>query len=522
MINLPKNTMDEILAQLDTQEVLSLYEGNKLHSDKTFVKTLQDKYTEALYGNQLYLYQMEDNLILPNKNNKRLLLIDMVKPWMVYFGDNMQHFCLAIHLMDSYNATENVLCVLFACIRVTFRLLNDYDIDDGVYMDILYDYQNLIINKGFKLFTEEELIRMTTNLFIFFDVHLIRPSTIFYANKDNFNLCLLSYYSNELIIYKPSMIYETVNYILTGQYHIYTLNELMPICNHLINLINFLAKSNYNITTTAQSIKTHIKYKCYKNNISMAYKPAGGGSLIPAKYNQRWEFGEHETVSKINDVIIRIRKNNIDYVIKKVENVQSAFVEIACLKLLNHPNIIHLYGFDMKDHIYLYLPYYANDLSSLLEILPLNKKYIYQLLSALDHCHFNDIIHRDIKPQNIIYDEEHDLLKLIDFGQAVTYATHRVLDPNFAATLLFRAPEALLGKNYTKKIDVWAIGLVFYMMMTGQYLFTGNSPKEMLDQISHYKPLDDHQYNQLINMCLTIDPMQRPDTNDLLKWIEQL
>ena len=167
--------------------------------------------------------------------------------------------------------------------------------------------------------------------------------------------------------------------------------------------------------------------------------------------------------------------------------------------------------------------------------LPLNKKYIQQLLSALDHCHFNDIIHRDIKPQNIIYDEEQDLLKLIDFGQAVTYATNRVLDPNFAATLLFRAPEALLGQNYTKKIDIWALGLVFYMMMTGQYLFTGTSTKEMLAQISNFKPLDnkyklldnkykllDNKYKLLINMCLTIAPMQRPDTNYLLKWIEQL
>lgn len=193
-----------------------------------------------------------------------------------------------------------------------------------------------------------------------------------------------------------------------------------------------------------------------------------------------------------------------NYVIKNMKN-ESAYVEIACLKLLSHKNIIELYHFDFDKHINLYLPYYQFNLSELLEHFVPQEKHFNQLIDAVNHCHHHDIIHRDIKCENIMYDEKQDKLILIDFGCAVTYASKRDYLSCHVGSLLTRAPEMLLGKPYTSKIDIWSMGLVFYMMKNqGNYLYTGDTKEKLLEKIDKINVKD-----TLISSCLMINPEDR-------------
>lgn len=98
---------------------------------------------------------------------------------------------------------------------------------------------------------------------------------------------------------------------------------------------------------------------------------------------------------------------------------------------------------------------------------------IYQLFSALSHVHSAGLIHRDIKPENVMFDKKGNggTVKFIDFGLACQFKPGQ---KELAGTPYFIAPEVLSG-NYDFECDVWSMGVVVYMMMTGEMPFDGNS-----------------------------------------------
>lgn len=108
------------------------------------------------------------------------------------------------------------------------------------------------------------------------------------------------------------------------------------------------------------------------------------------------------------------------------------------------------------------------------------KIFMREILSALQTIHDYEIIHRDIKPSNILMTKE-GILRLADFGLA------REIDEmmtNEVGTLSYRAPELLLGETrYTKAVDVWAAGCVFYELLKRTTLFTGKTDSELLVKI---------------------------------------
>ena len=92
------------------------------------------------------------------------------------------------------------------------------------------------------------------------------------------------------------------------------------------------------------------------------------------------------------------------------------------------------------------------------------KSYLYQILDGLTYCHSKRILHRDLKPQNLLIDKN-GKIKLGDFGLARAFGipiktlTHEIL------TLWYRAPEILLGqKEYSTPVDIWSVGCIFYEM----------------------------------------------------------
>lgn len=105
--------------------------------------------------------------------------------------------------------------------------------------------------------------------------------------------------------------------------------------------------------------------------------------------------------------------------------------------------------------------YYNPTILSLMDI----KMYMYQLIKVLRHCHRNGIMHCDIKPENIVVDENQKLLKLIDFGHAEFYWPEREYDFN-VGTVGYKAPELLLKETKIHyAVDMWSAGCVFLHLL---------------------------------------------------------
>ena len=167
----------------------------------------------------------------------------------------------------------------------------------------------------------------------------------------------------------------------------------------------------------------------------------------------------------------------------------SALREISLLREITHENVIFLKDLVIeKKNIYLVIECLEQDLKSKLKSLPEDKflkpleikHLLYQLLNGLAAIHSKRIMHRDLKPQNILLDSKLNL-KITDFGLARTFTipirsyTHEVV------TLWYRAPEILLGSyEYSTPIDIWSIGCIFVEMATKKALFPGDSE---IDQI---------------------------------------
>ena len=188
-------------------------------------------------------------------------------------------------------------------------------------------------------------------------------------------------------------------------------------------------------------------------------------------------------------------KNTKDYVaLKKIrlenedEGIPSTAIrEISILKQMKHPNIVKLVDLIHGDKkLYLVFEFMDYDLKKFLDMnggpLPpqLVKRYLYQITSAIRYCHSKRILHRDLKPQNLLIDKS-GVIKLADFGLARAFGvpiktlTHEVL------TLWYRAPEILLGqKEYSTPVDIWSLGLIFFEMAHRKPLFAGDSE---IDQI---------------------------------------
>ena len=111
------------------------------------------------------------------------------------------------------------------------------------------------------------------------------------------------------------------------------------------------------------------------------------------------------------------------------------------------------------------------------------QSYLRQLLDGIAYCHDHRVLHRDLKPQNLLIDNK-GCIKLADFGLARAFGlpmrayTHEVI------TLWYRAPEILLGgKTYDMAVDVWGLGCIFAEMLTKHPLFPGDSEIDQLFRI---------------------------------------
>lgn len=165
--------------------------------------------------------------------------------------------------------------------------------------------------------------------------------------------------------------------------------------------------------------------------------------------------------------------------------------EISLLKELKHKNIVRLYdvvnGQDRT--LTLVFEYMDQDLKKYLDcnergLDPVIVKYfLYQLLDGITNCHFHRVLHRDLKPPNLLINIKGEL-KIADFGLARALGISQHSYTHEVVTLWYRAPDVLLGsRNYSTSVDIWSIGCIFAEMVNGVPLFPGKAEGDQLDII---------------------------------------
>ncbi|XP_009799313.1 phosphoenolpyruvate carboxylase kinase 2-like [Nicotiana sylvestris] len=106
-----------------------------------------------------------------------------------------------------------------------------------------------------------------------------------------------------------------------------------------------------------------------------------------------------------------------------------------------------------------------------------------QLVSAINYCHKMGVAHRDIKPDNILFDSQ-DNLKLADFGYAEWFlGNEKKTMRGLVGTPYYVAPEVLLGREYNEKVDIWSAGAMLYIMLSGVAPFCGDTTKEIFEAV---------------------------------------
>lgn len=149
---------------------------------------------------------------------------------------------------------------------------------------------------------------------------------------------------------------------------------------------------------------------------------------------------------------------------------------------LHHPNIVDIYdvGEDGNIH-YLVMEYIEGQTLKqfIQESAPLSAfetvEIMLQLTSAISHAHVNQIIHRDIKPQNVLMDKLHRV-KISDFGIAMALSETAITQTNSVlGTVHYLSPEQARGGTTTKKSDIYALGIVMFELLTGQLPFSGET-----------------------------------------------
>ncbi len=164
---------------------------------------------------------------------------------------------------------------------------------------------------------------------------------------------------------------------------------------------------------------------------------------------------------------------------------------MAILKQLQHPNIVHLLEIAHSENsLTLVFEFLDQDLHNYLESCGSKGlddyticSFMYQLLQGLAFCHHYNILHRDLKPQNLLINMDGEL-KLADFGLARCHGVPVASYTHEVVTLWYRPPDVIMGNNrYNAKIDMWGVGCIFAEMCNGKPIFPGLNTTDQLHKI---------------------------------------
>ena len=237
-------------------------------------------------------------------------------------------------------------------------------------------------------------------------------------------------------------------------------------------------------------------------------------------------------------VAIKIIKKNK----AKESDIELVRNEIDIMKLCYHPYVVHLLDhFENGEYIFIVMEYIKG--GSLTDYMKSQKfnfterraaELIYQLAKGIKYLHKYGIIHRDLKPDNIMLTEASDKgnIKIMDFGLSKILGKKEKSTEGFG-TLTFVSPEVLIRKPYNKEVDIWSLGVILYLMLSGDLPF--DDPDDDEQKIAKSIVYQEVKFPQekfgkrskavieLIKGCLTKDPKSRLKIDEIIKgdWIKQ-
>ena len=264
-----------------------------------------------------------------------------------------------------------------------------------------------------------------------------------------------------------------------------------------------------------------------KGSISKEYtlgKTLGTGSFGQVR------LGVHKATKQVRAIKI-LKKSEV--------NLQNLIDEISILSKLSHPSIMRIFEiFEDNLNIYIVSEYCKG--GELFDIITEKGSFsekeacivMKQLMSGICYSHQNGIVHRDLKPENILLEnsDNNDLtIKIIDWGCAKTITKKEKLH-QADGTAYYIAPEVLKG-DYDEKCDVWACGVIFYILLCGYPPFNGDDDDEILEAVlkgqfefpkDEWESVSDKAKN-LIKKMLTVDPKKRISALDSLQdvWFKE-
>ena len=223
----------------------------------------------------------------------------------------------------------------------------------------------------------------------------------------------------------------------------------------------------------------------------------------------------------------KVTIENIPFAVKVIENPDKlAIQELLILMLSNHPNIIRCFGHIPNNRSLIILMEFADQGALCTQTLRWPEeevwKFIFQIANGLAYTHMGGIIHRDIKPGNILCvsgDNNQPLFKIADFGLSrfvndVTKDNHYA--NTYAGTYCYMAPEVLNGLRYTSNADIWSFGAVISYVCNGSHLFESND--HVRQQNGMMDPLPSHyslNLRGLVARMLNVNSEQRPNALEI-------
>ncbi|XP_015589599.1 calcium/calmodulin-dependent protein kinase type II delta chain isoform X22 [Cephus cinctus] len=214
--------------------------------------------------------------------------------------------------------------------------------------------------------------------------------------------------------------------------------------------------------------------------------------------------------------------------------------EARICRKLQHPNIVRLHD-SIQEESFHYLVFDLVTGGELFEDIVAREFYseadashcIQQILESVHHCHHNGVVHRDLKPENLLLASKAKgaAVKLADFGLAIEVQSEQQAWFGFAGTPGYLSPEVLKKEPYGKPVDIWACGVILYILLVGYPPFWDEDQHRLYSQIktgSYDYPSPEWdtvtpEAKNLINQMLTVNPGKRITASEALKhpWICQ-
>ncbi|MGM8211800.1 Stk1 family PASTA domain-containing Ser/Thr kinase [Virgibacillus sp. W0430] len=256
------------------------------------------------------------------------------------------------------------------------------------------------------------------------------------------------------------------------------------------------------------------------------------GHLLSERYRIKAKIGGGgmANVYLANDIILNrdvaIKVLRLEYA-NDEEFIQRFDREAQAATSLSHPNIVNIYDVGEEDHILYMVMEYVDGLTlkeyiqrygaiDVIEAIDIMK----QITAAIAHAHANDLVHRDIKPQNILIDS-YGNVKVTDFGIAVALSATSLTQTNsILGSVHYLSPEQARGGMATKKSDIYSLGIVLFELLTGRLPFSGQSPisialKHLQNDTPSVRQINPDIPQSIENIVLqatTKDPFHRFDT----------